>query len=302
MPATGITKCYIAKQVLDIVGSINYDTPKYYQNIQELDIKPKQNTDNAYAENRMIDQETLFDSAAITANWYDLTVQQRAEILGQNLSAEGGTYAALGDIAPYVAVLYKSPLTGGQGNRYGVIYKGQFTLPDDTMKGLEGKPDLGQTPKLTGNFQSTNYVVKVADPNSGNMIEKHIWEYHIDTTEDLDSEWFANVYIPGADIIAPTVTTLPLDAAIGVLTSANLTFTFNKAMSLNTINDSNILLMKADGTPIETVLSLDSTGKIATLNPTSDLATGSYIAICTKNVKSIFGIAVASATIVNFTV
>lgn len=302
MPATGITKCYIAKNLTDTIDALVYDTPQYFENIQELDIKPKTNTDKAYGENRLIDQATLFDSADVTANWYDLYVQQRAFVLGQNISAEGGTYAATGDVAPYVALLYKSPLTGGQGNRYGVIYKGQFTLPDDTMKGLQGKPDLGQTPKLTGAFQSTNYVIKVADPNTGILVEKHIWEYHIDTTEDLDATWFANVYVPNIDTGAPTATSVPLDAATGVLTTADVVFTFSKKLLASTVISNNILLMKEDGTAIASTISLDSTCKIITIHPVTALAAGNYVAIITKGVISASGVPVADNIVTNFTV
>lgn len=302
MPATGITKCYVAKNLKDTVDSLIYDKPVYFQNIQELDIKPKQNTDKAYAENRMVDQATEFDSADVTANWYDLVVQQRAFLLGQNISAEGGTYAAQGDVAPDVAVLYKSPLTGGQGNRYGVIYKGQFTLPDDSMKGLEGKPDLGQTPKLTGTFQSTNFVIKVADPNTGVLVEKHIWEYHIDTTQDLDDTWFASVYIPTVDTGALTATTVPIDAATGVAANSDVVFTFNKQLLSTSVNTNNIFLMKEDGTSIATTVTLDTTGKIVTVHPAANLATGNYIAMATTSVMSSTGTALQNNIVVNFTV
>lgn len=302
MPATGITKCYVAKNLKDTVDSLIYDIPVYFQNIQELDIKPKQNTDKAYAENRMVDQATQFDSADVTANWYDLIVQQRAFLLGQNISAEGGTYTAQGDVAPDVAVLYKSPLTGGQGNRYGVIYKGQFTLPDDSMKGLEGKPDLGQTPKLTGTFQSTNFVIKVADPNTGVLVEKHIWEYHIDTTQDLDDTWFASVYIPTKDTGALTVTTVPIDAATGVAANSDSVFTFNKQLLSASVNANTIFLMKEDGTPIATTVTLDTTGKIVTVHPIVNLAAGNYIAIATTDVMSSTGTSLSNNIVVNFTV
>ncbi|WP_026881421.1 major tail protein [Clostridium akagii] len=302
MPATGITKFAVAINTADTINNLAYNTPVVFQNIQELDIKPKQNTDKAYAENRLIDQATLFDSADLTAQWYDLYVQERALILGQNISAEGGTYAALGDTAPYLAALYKSPLTGNQGNRYGVVYKGQFTLPDDTMKGLEGKPDLGQVPKVTGSFQPTNFVIKVTDPNTGLLVEKHPWEYHIDTTQDLDEMWFGNVYIPGVDTTALTATTIPLDAATGVSASGSVVITFNKALNVDTVNGTNIFLMKADGTSIATAVTIDSTNKIITIDPIANLAVGDYVGIVTEGVTSLSGVKLSDKLAINFTV
>lgn len=42
---TGIEKVCWAKLLADSLSAISYDTPHYYQGVQEFDMKPKQNTE-----------------------------------------------------------------------------------------------------------------------------------------------------------------------------------------------------------------------------------------------------------------
>lgn len=184
MPLTGIEKLYVSTNTKDDASGLTYGIPEYYEGVKEINIKPKQNTEKLYAENKLWDQATTFDSADVEINLTDLSSAQRAKILGQTLAAEGGVYASDTDAAPYVAVLYKANIRGGF--RYGVIYKGAFGLPDEDIKGQEGKVAF-QTPKITATFQPT--------------IHNGMWEYHVDTTDsncpaDIDSTWFTEVTIP----------------------------------------------------------------------------------------------------------
>ena len=298
MPITGIENLYYAKQTADTLNTLTYGTPIYMPGVKELGIKPKQNTEKSYAENKLWDQMTVFDSAEVSISIQDLTSAQRADLLGQNTAAEGGVFATDGDEAPYVALLYKATIRGGY--RYGVIYKGQFTLPDDSMKGQEGKPDF-QTPSIKATFHPTIYAMTVGSN------QKSPWEYHVDTTdpncpEDIDSTWFKTVKIPGADTAVPTVVSVPADGDSEVTTDTNVIFTFSKAVDPTTVTDSDIFLMKVDGTIVSASLSINATKNVVTLDPADSLVTGSYVAVCTKNVRTISGIPLASNVIVNFTV
>jgi phi13 family phage major tail protein len=295
---TGIEKLYVAKLLTDTLSAINYATPKYYEGVQEFDMKPKQNTEKQYAENKVRDQASSLDSVDVDLTLAALTSAQKAEILGQSIAAEGGVYAAQEDEAPYVAVLYKATIKGGY--RYGVIYKGMFTLPEDSLKTQEGKPQF-ISPKISAAFQPTIYQITGQDEK-----KKSLWEWHVDTTDpncpdDIGGTWFNSVKFPTADTAALTVTTVPLNNATGVLGTASTVFTFSKAVLAETIIDSNVFLLKA-GIPVDTALTIDPTGKIVTLKPTANMATGIYTAICSKNVKSAAGVPLAATVTTNFTV
>ncbi|YCH14876.1 Ig-like domain-containing protein [Arthrobacter sp. D1-17] len=83
----------------------------------------------------------------------------------------------------------------------------------------------------------------------------------------------------GGDTTAPTVTgTSPADGATGVAVSANVTGTFSEAMDTSTITPATFTLRTGTatgtGTAVSAAVTYDSTNRVATLNPTADLAAG----------------------------
>ena len=135
MPIMGIEKLYVSKQLTDMPGGMTFTAPQYYNNVQEIDIKPKTNSAKAYAENRLVDQATLFDSADVAVSRYSMTSVERAFLLGQSLASTGGSISSSADVAPYITLLYKAPIKVNsiKGYRYGVIYKTMFTPPDENI-------------------------------------------------------------------------------------------------------------------------------------------------------------------------
>lgn len=112
------------------------------------------------------------------------------------------------------------------------------------------------------------------------------------------------VFTPSSnDTTAPTVTTVPVDAATAVAVSANVVWTFNEAIQDGSVSDSNFFLMKAsDGTLVPATLSINGAKTIVTLDPVSNLTAATpYIAIATTNVKDLAGNRLAVNNVVNFT-
>lgn len=290
MPKAGIEKLYVAKNITDLASGMTFTPPVYFKNVQELDIKPKYNTDSAYAENRMVDQATDFESADITASRYSMLNSERAFLFGQALASTSGSVSASGDEPPLVALLYKAPIRVDKKTyyRYGVIYEVMFTPPDDTFKGLEGKPDLSASDKITGTAQSTEWSFYDA-----NGKEKHPWEYHIDTCDpncpaDIEDTWFTAVAVPSLTAISALTlsSSAPIDAATAVALTTKPVLTFNNAIS----NYSNIILLdETDDTIVAKTMSLDVTGKILTISPTASLVTAKTYDIILIGVTDAYG-------------
>lgn len=297
MPRVGIKKLYVAKMLTDTAAGMTFDTPVYFKDVQRLGIKPKTNTDKAYAENRMVDQATEFDSADVDFDRYSMSSTERALILGQTIAANGGIIASQGDQPPFIAVLYKAPIRVNNSvqNRYGVIYKSIFTPGDEEMKGLEGKPDLSQNDKVSGVAQPTEWSYLDAENK-----EKHPWEYHIDTAEDLDDTWFAAVQIPSVSAVSALAlsSSLPANNATGVAASTKPTLTFNNAIA----KYGDVLLLNVtDSALVANTMALDNTNKILTITPTANLLTGKTYNIVLNGVTDIYG-QVLATQIIKFTV
>lgn len=304
MPTAGIEKLYAARLTSDSAAGLIYDTPRYLSLVTELSIKPKYNRTPAYAENRMVDQASEFDSAEIGVNRYEMRSDESAYLLGQDIAAAGGVVNSSGDEAPNTGILYRAPLRRKAANgtavkRYGVIYKAQFNPPNSDMKSLQGKPDLSQIPELSGQAQPTEWSYVNA-----NRQEKHPWEYHVDSDDqncptDIDSTWFNGIYIPGV-IAVPKLTLVSSDPAANsteATTSAEPKLTFSNSLS----NYGGIVLLKApDNSIADAALSLDSTGKIVTVAPKTTLSANTAYLIVIAGVTDIYG-QECMATTVKFT-
>lgn len=97
---------------------------------------------------------------------------------------------------------------------------------------------------------------------------------------------------------ALTVTTVPADAATGVVVSDNLTATFNNALASGA--ESGIILTSALGVPVTCVRTIDAARKVVTLNPTGSLSASTDYLLIIAGVEDVFGQVLAD-TVKNFT-
>lgn len=185
MAIIGLEKLYYSKITKDDSTGLTFGTPIYLPGVKEIKISPKVNTEKLYAENQLWEQATSLDSVELSVNIADLTNAQSADLLGQTVATEGGTFASDSDIAPYIALLYVANKSNGK-KRYGILYKGKMELPDDTAKGAEGKTDF-QTPEMKATFQPLQ--------NNG------MWKYQVDEDDpncpsDITTKFFEGVIVP----------------------------------------------------------------------------------------------------------
>ncbi|CUU46175.1 major tail protein [Clostridium beijerinckii] len=193
MAIVGLEKLYYSKITKDDSTGITFDKPIYLPGIKEIKIAPKSNTAKLYAENKVWDQTTTLEDIEVTVNVADLTNAQSADLLGQTIATEGGTFASSDDIAPYIALLYVANKSNGK-KRYGILYKGKMELPDDSSKGQEGKVDY-QTPEMKATFQPLQ--------NNG------MWKYNVDEDDpncpsDIETKFFESVIVPTKKVATPT--------------------------------------------------------------------------------------------------
>lgn len=100
---------------------------------------------------------------------------------------------------------------------------------------------------------------------------------------------------------ALTVTTSPADGGASVAVDSNIIWTFSNAISPSDVSAANFTVTKSDGTAVDGTLSIDSTKKIVSFDPTSNLdASSTYIAIVTIGVHDIYGQTLAANNVIDF--
>ncbi len=97
--------------------------------------------------------------------------------------------------------------------------------------------------------------------------------------------WKVDTAVPTVNNVSPTA------AATGVALNTNVTATFSEAMNASSISAQTFTLTEqGTSSPVAATLSYNSTTRVATLNPSSDLATTkTYTATITTGVKDLAG-------------
>ena len=104
--------------------------------------------------------------------------------------------------------------------------------------------------------------------------------------------WFDQVQTPtvtGTPDAVALSSMVPTDGATAVAVDANIVLTFNNKIAAHAVS-----VIKADGTLASAAMTWDATGKILTINPTSNLAAGSTYIVAVNGVVDIYGQALAA--------
>lgn len=241
-----------------------------------------------YADNQVVESATVLGDIGVEFEAQDVPLEVQADWLGHTLDADTGVLNYnKDDKAPYVAIGYQRVKTNGKF-RYVWLYKVKFSEIAEEGKTQEDKPQF-ITPKISG--------MAIANKNGD-------WKKVADddTKGSAVSGYLASV--PASlpyDAVAPTVATVPLDAATGVAVGASIVFTFSKAINPADVTDGNFFLTKAN-VPVACGLTLGTNNTVVTMKPSSNMATGVHIAYCTKDVRSAAGVPLAAMKVSSFTV
>lgn len=178
----GVEKLCFAPLLEDMPNGVpKFDTPIYLQGVKEVGLKISINTEKLYAENKLWESDTAFESTEATVNVVDILPREESIILGHKLSEDGGVIYKDSDKATPGALLFKSNKANGKG-RYIVLYNNTFVDSDENAKGKEGKTDY-QTKTIT----STGAALK----------SNGMWKYKVDEEDGMtDEDFFGKVIIP----------------------------------------------------------------------------------------------------------
>lgn len=181
VPVVGFEKIYVAHKLQDDILGVKFDTPRYLPGVKELGLKPKVNTDEFYAENKLWLSESTLANIDTELDITDLDKEDENYCMGHKLAEEGGVMYHDDDKAPELAILGKA-IKGNGKARYIAIYNGTFGIGDEAYKGKEGKSNF-QTKKMKGTFAPLKY--------------NGLWKWKVDEEDGMtDEKFFKAVIIP----------------------------------------------------------------------------------------------------------
>ncbi|WDL98125.1 major tail protein [Alicyclobacillus sp. ALC3] len=259
-------------------------------NAVTANIQPKANTATFYADDGAAETATAVGEIQVDFETNSLSSADQARLLGATIGTDGTVLQKSTDIAPYVALGFRSKKANGN-YRFYWLYKGK-AMPYQEQSQTEEATPKGQPDKITFTFirrQCDNAWMLKADED--------------DVSFTGGATWFDAVVEQQTSTAAPTVTVTPASGATAVADTSTVQWVFNTAIDPNTVNGGNFFVLDSTtGAQVAGALSQSADEKTITFTPTASLAaTTSYTAIATTNVRDTAGIALVANSETEFT-
>jgi len=286
----GIENLVMHKVLTDTSVSTTYDVAfPFTKKLMKAGIKNKTSQELQYADDIVVDTYDDDGDCELTLDLTDFTEDERAYVNGQTMVA-GVRTPTSSDVKPFFAVSFKAKKRDSTYKYYKFL-KVKFSESDDDLETKKDKVSP-QTDKVVGIAVQRIYDglrKRIADESAASWVA------------GTGTGWFTTGDI-SPDVVAPTVTIVPVDTEGAFPKSNNIVWTFSEAILPSCVTASNFFVMIAsDGTPIVGVLSISTNDTVVTFNPTGDLTTVAHIAIATTNVVDKSGNALAAINVSNFT-
>jgi phi13 family phage major tail protein len=248
-----------------------YGDVKTAPGVMHVNINPNASLATAFFDDGPGDTASTLGNIDVEIQKNTLTAENKADLLGHEMDANGGIVYADDDSPPFVALGFRTLKSNGK-YRYVWLYKGRFADPEDNN---ETKAD-------SINFQSdtvSGQFVKLAYPTVVNGKSKRSWKYEIDSdtpeaSQGVMDAWFDDVVFPSsADVVAP-----PIVAAFAPGTALNST----KATITGAAGAGNHFAVKVSGTEITTPDVGDlitGLAVYASAGDISDVTAGQYVGL-----------------------
>lgn len=150
MATVGLRDLHYAKITNDADTGTEYGEIKKIAGAITANMSTAYNTANLRADDGVVATAEAKGVTTVTLNTSDLSKAVKADLLGQTINEDGVLIEGDHDVAPYVAIGWRSEKANGEF-RYVWLYKGKFHLPEENYETKQETPAF-QTPTLNGQF------------------------------------------------------------------------------------------------------------------------------------------------------
>ncbi len=285
----GLRDIYYALLIDDpLDGVASYEAPVRIAGAIAANVNPNSASETLFADDGPHETASTIGGISLELNVAALSLEDQAALLGHKI--EGGILRRRsGDIPPWVAVGFRSLKSNGK-YRYTWLNKGKFAASEQANE-TKGDAINFQTPTITGAFVKRD---------SDDEWERHADEDSIDYVPTIGQNWFTDP-LGDTDATALSVTVVPANEATAIPVGDSVVWTFNKPLSLTTITNGNFMVLKG-GATIPGALTTNTGRTVVTFKPTNELdAATEFTAMVTTNVKDVYNIPLAAASVTTFT-
>lgn len=172
-----------------------YGAVKKAPGVMSININPNGAQETLFADDGPMDTASTLGKIDVEIQKNELTSENKADLLGHEIDANGAVVYADSDIAPWTAIGFRTLKSNGK-YRYVWLYKGKFTEPEDNNETKSDSINF-QSDTINGQFTKLNYEYTVG---SG---KKRPWKYELDAEHpgakaDVIANWFDAPVMPAA--------------------------------------------------------------------------------------------------------
>lgn len=180
-----------------------YGTVVRAPGVMSLNINPNGAQETLFADDGPMDTASTLGKIEVEIQKNELTTAEKAALLGHTIDAKGGLVYGASDIAPWVAIGFRTLKSNGK-YRYVWLYKGKFTEPEDANE-TKGDSINFQNDTISGQFTRLTYehTVTVGSGSSAVTTKMRAWKYEMDADhsgadETTMSTWFSAPVMPSS--------------------------------------------------------------------------------------------------------
>ena len=161
--------------------------------VMSININPNGSLETLFADDGPMESAATLGRIEVEIQKNELTSQNKADLLGHTIDANGAVVFADNDVPPYVAIGFRTLKSNGK-YRYVWLYKGKFTEPEDNNE-TKGDSINFQADTISGQFTKLRYAYTV------NGEQKRPWKYELDADNEAAKQetiktWFAAPVMP----------------------------------------------------------------------------------------------------------
>jgi phi13 family phage major tail protein len=171
-----------------------FDTPVSASGVVSITISTLGGQDTIFADDRSWDTDTVTGQIAIEICKSELTISNKADLLGHAIDSNGALVYGDGNVSPWVAVGYRTLKSDGC-YVYTWLYKGRFSEPDEVSQ-IKGDNNDYQLDSIKGEFVLLDK--EYAFTKGTRTLSVHPWKYEAESniSATLTNSWFDKVQLP----------------------------------------------------------------------------------------------------------
>lgn len=189
----GVDNLVYAPLTTDTDSELTYGAVKKLPGVMKISINPNSSTETAFYDDGPGESASTLGSIEVEIEKAELSLEEKAALLGHDLSDKGVLAYGASDSAPYVALGFRTLKSNGS-YKYVWLMKGKFAEPEDSNE-TKGDSVSFQSDTITGNFAKTNHVFTIGG--------KSVQPWKFETDDDATSKdaatiaaWFNKPYQP----------------------------------------------------------------------------------------------------------